>query len=155
MGGAINTSQVTPTIWDAGNVLARTTTGAKTLSTSADNIVILKFVFADGANLDRVYAWGFAETDTITESSFNANAVFAEAVIDQNALNILSFGQSQVGIETVDEIRLGDTFDDVISGLPTPPEPLEFTSIIHDRLSDRTSLTWRAFPCSKVGFCPA
>jgi hypothetical protein len=128
VGGGINSQAVTPTVWDGGNQVIRTTAGAKSLFTNQDNIVILKFIFADGANPDTVLAWGFGETETIDEATFNANAISASSVIDQDALFVLSFGQSQVGIETVDEIRLGDSFADILTTNPVP-EP-GFLSLI-------------------------
>jgi hypothetical protein len=143
VGGGINSNAVTPTIWDDGATVVRTTTDAKALSTSEDNIVILKFVFADDTTPDTVYAWGFGETDTITEAAFDANAISASAVIDQDLLNVLSFGQSQVGTETIDEIRLGDTFDDVTTGVGAGPrQPVEFTGYLFDLDADRSTLTW-------------
>jgi hypothetical protein len=121
-GGINNSSQVTPAIWSGGSVLARTTLGAKALSNSQDNIVILKFVFADGANPDLVQAWAFAENENITEAVFTANAISAQAVVDQNALNILSFSQSQFGVEAIDEIRIGNSFAAVIGVQGPPPD---------------------------------
>jgi hypothetical protein len=151
VGGAINTLAVTPTIWNGGNKVVSTTTGAKNLATNQDNIVILKFVFADGTNPDTVSAWGFGETETITEAAFNASAISAQAVVDQDTLNILSFGQSQVAIETIDEIRLGDTFADVTTGLPEPPQPLEVTAISYEPAGEQITLTWKSNPGENYG----
>jgi hypothetical protein len=117
VGGAFNTTLVTPTIWTGGAVAVRTTTGATAVSTSEDNLVVLKFVF--GAT-DTVYAYRFTESDTISEADFNTNAISASWAIDETTMDVLSFSQSR-GAEAVDEIRLGDDFADVI------PEPATMT----------------------------
>jgi hypothetical protein len=126
VGGAFNTTAVTPTIWVNGNHSTdgtRDTTDVSSVSTSQDNIVILKFVFADGAGLDRVYAWSFTETQmaTATEADFNTNAAnaFAELAIDQDTLNVVSFSQSR-GQEAIDEVRIGDSFEDVTTATEIP-----------------------------------
>jgi hypothetical protein len=118
VGGAYNTYAVTPTIWTGGNVAARTTTGAANVSASEDNIVILKFEFGAA---DTVTAYRFLESETLSEATFNANAVSASSAIDETTINVLSFSQSR-GQEAIDEIRLGDTFADVIA-TNIVPEP--------------------------------
>ena len=117
VGGAFNTGDVTPATWLNGALDVRTTTGASTVSFSEDNIVILKFEF--GAT-DTVTAYRFLESDVLSEATFNTNAISATSTfnIDENSLNVLSFSQSR-GQEAIDEIRLGDSFDDVI-GIPEP-----------------------------------
>ena len=116
VGGAFNTLAVTPTIWLGGAIDTRTTTGATNVATNQDNIVILKFEF--GAT-DTVTAYRFTESDVLSEASFNANAISATSAIDENTLNVISFSQSR-GQEAVDEIRVGDTFADVTTGVPEP-----------------------------------
>ena len=115
VGGAFNTGLVAPTIWTSGSVAARTTTGASTVSYSEDNIIILKFEF--GAT-DTVTAYRFLESDVLSESTFDTNAVSASFAIDENTLNVVSFSHSR-GQEAIDEIRIGDGFNDVI-GVPEP-----------------------------------
>ena len=137
VGGAISSQAVTPTIWNGGNQVTRTTTGAKSLSTTQDNIVILKYVFADGSDPDTVSAWAFAEGDTITEAIFNGNAVSAQSVVDQNTLNILSFGQSQHDREAIDEIRIGNSFAAVIGVQGAPPDTTPPTLAAADIVDDR------------------
>ena len=123
VGGAFNSGQVTPVVFDDGAIAVRTTEGAATVSYTKDNLLVLKYEFIDGASLDRVYAYRFTESDTLSETDFDTNAVFAEYAIDQDTLNILSFSQSARGTSAIDEIRLGDTFLDVISGTSVaPPE---------------------------------
>lgn len=125
VGGAINTNLVTPTIWKGGAVDQRTTTGASSISFSEDNIVVLKFEF--GAT-DTVSAYSFLESDILSETVFNANAVSASGLIDENTFNILSFSQSR-GQEAIDEIRLGDTFLDVVP-VPEPSTSLVLTALL-------------------------
>ncbi len=122
VGGAINTLAVTPTIWDNGAISARTTVGAAEINTSMENLVVLKFVFADGTEPDRVYAYRFTEAETINESVFENSAIHAESVIDQNTLNILSFSQTNRGAEAIDEIRIGNSFASVIGIESSPPD---------------------------------
>jgi hypothetical protein len=136
VGGDINnSSQVTPAIWTGGNLAARTTIGAKALSNTYDNIVILKFVFADGSNPDTIRAWAFSENEPVTEAIFEAHAISAQAVVNQDALNILSFSQSQHTREAVDEIRIGNSFAAVIGVEGPPPDttPPVLVSITDDR----------------------
>ena len=137
-GGINNSSQVTPAIWSGGSVVARTTTGARALSNTQDNIVILKFVFADGSDPDTVHAWAFSENEPITEADFVANAVSAQAVVNQNALNILSFSQSQHVREAIDEIRVGNSFAAVIGVEGDPPDttPPVLADIVDDRAGE-------------------
>jgi hypothetical protein len=121
VGGAFNSNQVTPAIFENGPDVVRTTAGAPTV-TGAE-LVVLKFTFADGTDLDTVEAWSFAESDTISEAQFNANAISASYAIDQDTLNVLSVSQSR-GTEALDEIRLGDTFADVLeTNTAVIPEP--------------------------------
>ena len=84
---------------------------------------MVKFVFADGAGLDRIYAWSFtdAQMATATESDFNTStaSAFSELAIDQDLLNVVSFSQSR-GAEAIDEIRIGDSFTDVTTAVPEP-----------------------------------
>ena len=118
----------------------RTTTNAPTVSFSEDNIIVLKYTF-DDVGTDTIEAWGFAESEALSEATFNANAISASALIDETTLNIISFSQSR-GTGGIDEIRLGDTFADVT------PAPTGGTTLIGDfndddivNLEDYT--TWR------------
>lgn len=119
VGGAVNTGDVTPAIFDNGTVAVRTTTGASTVSHTEDNLVVLKFIFADGATPDAVAAYRFIESDALSEATFNVNAISATYVLDQDTLNIVSFSQSR-GQEAIDETRMGSSFDDVISDTALP-----------------------------------
>ena len=84
------------------------------VSSSADNIVILKFEFS--ASEDTVHAWFFNENQEMTEAAFLANAVSATSSIDAHTLDTLTFSTIRHG-NAVDEIRIAHSFHDVISGL--------------------------------------
>lgn len=79
------------------------------ISRSQDNVVVLKFEF--GAT-DTVSAWYFTEDQEMTEAAFNANAAGTTHTIDEFTLTTLAVGMN--GYENAyDEIRIGDTFNDV------------------------------------------
>jgi hypothetical protein len=93
-------------------------TNVSNISTSADNVLVLKFEF--GAGSDSVSAWFFTEDEPLDEGVFDANAGTTTSTfdIDENSLTTLAVGITRAG-NAYDEIRLGDTFADV-----TPiPEP--------------------------------
>lgn len=95
---------------------ATSATGALPAAT-IDLIVVMKFTF--GAS-DTVEAYAFSENDFLSEATFNTNRAIATYVagIDENSLNVLSIAQGRFS-NAVDEIRIGDTFNDVIA----VPEP--------------------------------
>ncbi|MFN3166080.1 MAG: hypothetical protein ACE37H_03345 [Phycisphaeraceae bacterium] len=122
VGGQINTTSITPVAYDDGLVSAINLTNPKTISTARPNLVVLKYTFADGGANDVVRAWAFHENEAVNELAFNSLSTSTSTVIDQDALNILSFANSQVSVEAFDEIRLGDTFTDVVTGVYVPPQ---------------------------------
>ena len=89
---------------------------ALTSSSTTDNFVLVfKFTFAAGAGNDTCEAYAFDETVTLSEATFNANAVSATfAGMDETACTVLSYSANSQN-NLVDEIRIGDTFADVIS----------------------------------------
>jgi hypothetical protein len=54
----------------------------------------------------------------MTEAAFIANALGSTSTIDENTLTTLAFSSAR-GKNALDEIRIGDTFNDVI-GVPEP-----------------------------------
>ncbi len=115
--GNADWNNLSPAIYDGGTAAAFTTGNSLP---NGDSIVILKFQFVDGAALDTVTAYSFSESAMLSEATFNTNAVSASFAIDQGTLNILTFDQNR-GENAVDEIRIGDTFDDVVTGVILPP----------------------------------
>ena len=84
--------------------------------TDEDCIVILKYTF--GATSDTVEAVVFSENDTLSEAAFNSHPQKATAThnpgIDEGTFNVLTYYQ-EFQQNALDEIRVGDTFDDVIA----------------------------------------
>lgn len=95
-----------------------TRTNVSNISTTLDNVVIIKFEFGDQS--DTVSTWFFDETQTLDEATFNSNAGSTTSTfnIDENSLTTLAVGITRAG-NAYDEIRIGDTFGDVI-GVPEP-----------------------------------
>ena len=131
VGGAFNNDFITPVVFQGGNIVARTTAGAGALSTTVDNIVILKFVFGE---TDTVHACRFLETEALDEGTFDARAVSASAVVDENTLNRITFSGVR-GAHAIDEIRIGNSFAAVIGVQGPPPDttPPVLSGITDDR----------------------
>jgi len=94
-----------------------TRTNVSNISTTLDNVIVLKFEFGAA---DKVSTWFFTEDQELSEAVFNANALSTTATfdIDENTLTTLAVGITRAG-NAYDEIRIGDSFADV-----TPiPEP--------------------------------
>ena len=139
-GGRLN-----PVFWENGRESARTL--GPTLSSSSDNIVILKFEF--GAT-DTIRAAFFTEHLEMTEEAFNANAVSATSTIDEFSLTTLTFSTTRKE-NAVDEFRIGHTFADVTTVPPVIRQSLEITDISRDPVSGEISLTWKSNPGENYG----
>lgn len=118
-----------PTFWANGTEFAQTM--GTNISTSLDNVIILKFEF--GAT-DTVRAWYFTEGQAMSEAAFNTNAKSVSSTIDENTLNTLVFSASRFG-NAVDEIRIGNSFAAVIGVQGAPPDltPPTLVNIADDR----------------------
>ena len=140
-GSNANWDNLSPMVFDAGDVVVETVGGS--LSGSKDNIVILKFVFGES---DTVLAHSFTEDEVMTEAAFDANAVSVSGTVDEALLDLVTFDQNR-GQNAIDELRIGDTFVDVTTGTTdVPREPLEVTDIFYHPGSDEITLTWKSNP---------
>jgi hypothetical protein len=114
--------QLCPLVYEAGSGYAQ---GGPSLSTTEDNIIVLKFVF--GA-VDTVYAWAFTESEALDETVFNANAVWTNGVV--NETNLTTFSYSLAFPENAfDEIRIGDSFDEVVGRVDSGLTDAESSSL--------------------------
>ena len=114
-----------PTSWSNGTESAQTF--GTNISTTADNIIILKFEFG---TTDTVRAWYFTENQEMSESAFNANASSCASSIDENTLNTLAFSTIRTG-NAIDEIRIGNSFASVIGVQGAPPDTTPPTLAAH------------------------
>jgi len=76
-----------------------------------------------GAVTDTVTVYNFAIDDTLTEEEFDLatkQTITSVNNLDQSAFDMLSFAGSRFFI---DEIRIGQTFDDVVTGTSVGPGP--------------------------------
>lgn len=103
----------------------------------------LKVNWNESGTPDEIYA--FIIDDLTTEPS-EEDAVVSDTfdfdLETQQSLDVLNFSDTQVGY--VDEIRVGTTFSDVVSGMVTPNIPLEITSIDYTPADSMLSLTWNS-----------
>ncbi len=83
----------------------------------ADYLIVLKYEFGEAQ--DTLSGAVFAEGSTISEAEFNTNAVSTVVFIDESTLNTLAVGMTRAG-NAYDELRLGDTFDDVAPLVDVP-----------------------------------
>jgi hypothetical protein len=83
------------------------------LNAALDNLVVLKFEFSQ-TGPDTVRAYSFPEDASPDQATFDLHAASASFAVDENALNILTFDQNR-GENAIDEIRIGDSFQDVVS----------------------------------------
>ncbi len=134
-------SSINPVVFDAGAIV-ESNTGAR-FSSSKDNIIILKFEFGE---TDTVSAFVFTEDEVMTEAAFDAGSVSVSAAIDESTLNLIAFSQNRKE-NAVDELRIGDTFDDVTTGTAGDPrQPLEVTDVVYHEDRDQITLTWKSNP---------
>ena len=71
----------------------------------------MKFEF--GA-IDIVSAYAFPESVALSETDFNSNKISVSGAVDESTLNILTFSNVR-GEPAFDEIRIGNTFVDVVT----------------------------------------
>jgi hypothetical protein len=112
--------------WQAGQFAFTLGTNALPAVTN-DLVVVMKFTF--GAS-DIVEGCVFAENETLSEAAFYAstNRVSATNVIDENQLTVLTICQGRLA-NAQDEIRIGTSFNDVISLPPAGPVDSAFSSV--------------------------
>jgi hypothetical protein len=122
-------------------------TNVSNISTTFDNVVILKFEFGDGE--DKVSTWFFTEDQEMTETDFDAKALGTTSTlnIDEDTLTTLAVGFTRAG-NAFDEIRIGDTFGDIISAGSSVggPAELEISAINYSPLTSEVTLTWSSRP---------
>jgi hypothetical protein len=84
--------------------------------TDEDCVVVLKYTFGDST--DTVEGVVFSETNVLTETAFNSHPQKVTAThspgIDESTFNLLTYYQ-EYQANALDEIRIGDTFGDVIA----------------------------------------
>lgn len=95
-----------------------TRTNISNISTTLDNVIVLKYEFGD--TTDKVSAWFFTEDQALSEAVFDANALSTTSTfnIDEFTLDTLAVGITRAG-NAYDEIRIGDSFTDVVTPEPT------------------------------------
>ncbi|MFN3166275.1 MAG: hypothetical protein ACE37H_04335 [Phycisphaeraceae bacterium] len=109
-------NNLSPMVFQNGSVAAQTF--GDEMSGTLDNLVVLKFEFSQ-TGPDTVRAYNFPENVTPDQTTFDSNATSTSFVIDEDTLNILTFDQNR-GENAIDEIRIGDSFDDVVAGTLLP-----------------------------------
>ncbi|HNQ89803.1 MAG TPA: Ig-like domain-containing protein [Verrucomicrobiota bacterium] len=91
-----------------------------------DCVVILKFEF--GELEDTVRVWYFSENATMDEATFDANAISCTDSIDEVSLDTFTFAIDRQE-NAIDEIRIGTTFNDVITLPPAGPVDLAISTV--------------------------
>ncbi|MEN8784191.1 MAG: hypothetical protein ABF379_07500, partial [Akkermansiaceae bacterium] len=76
------------------------------------------------------------EADALATDTFDFD------LATQQSLDVLNFSDTQVGY--VDEIRIGNTFGDVVGGAITPLSPLQITDITYTPEDTSVALTWNS-----------
>lgn len=76
------------------------------------------------------------EADAIASDTFDFD------LETQQSLDVFNFSDTQVGY--VDEIRVGNTFGDVVGGTITPSSPLQITDITYTPVDTSVALTWNS-----------
>jgi hypothetical protein len=89
-----------------------------TATSTTPYIVVARIEWDADAGKDRVSMYRWPDGNTLSEATFNANAVSISADLNQAAFNTLSLQGARYQI---DELRVGKTFDAVIGLLPPPP----------------------------------
>jgi hypothetical protein len=104
-------NNLNPMVFQNGSVAAQDI--GTNLNAALDNLVVLKFEFSQ-TGPDTVRAYSFPEDASPDQATFDLHAASASFAVDENALNILTFDQNR-GENAIDEIRIGDSFQDVVS----------------------------------------
>jgi hypothetical protein len=115
-----------------------------TAASTIPYIVVARIEWDADAGKDRVSMYRWTDGATLSEATFNANAVSISADLNQAAFNTLSLQGARYQI---DELRVGTTFADLTSETGgSLPEPLEITAMSYDRATDQITLTWKSNP---------
>lgn len=128
--------RLNPIIWKQGEEVAGTS-GAN-IDSKKDNIIIIKYEFGQ---TDKVSTWFFTEDQEMTEVAFNQNAASASGEIDENTLNVLAVC-TILNDNAIDEIRMGTSFQSVITGSIPARQEVKITKTLYDAKSDRYFLEW-------------
>lgn len=134
-----------PMVWANGEEVAGES-GTK-IDATRDNIVIIKFEFGE---TDKVSTWYFTEDQKMTEDAFNQNAISATSPIDEDTLNYLTVG-TILADSAIDEIRMGTSFQSVISGSIPARQEVKIAKTLYDEKSDSYSLEWSSNPGETYG----
>lgn len=137
--------RLSPIIWNQGEEVAGTP-GAK-IDPKKDAIVIIKFEFGE---TDTVRAWRFAEDEEMAEEAFTKNALSCSASVDEDTLEYLTIG-TILKNNAVDEIRIGTTFQSVISGSIPPRQEVKLTKSEYIAKADAYMLEWTSNPGEVYG----
>jgi hypothetical protein len=139
-----NETDVTASHYIVGTRDETTKTDITNLSTAtADYVLVLKYAFGDDS--DSVSAWAFAESDDLSEANFDANAstLTSSANIDEDSLTTLAVGITRAG-NAYDEIRIGDSFGDVVSGGGSSAAAFAVTEIVYSPADELVTLSWNS-----------
>lgn len=120
-----------------------TRTNVSDLSTTLDQVLILKFEF--GAESDTISTWFFTEDQELSEAVFDENALGTSSSfnIDENSLTTLAVGFTRAG-NCYDEIRIGDTFGDVTGSVSVATGPLVLGIAVNDPAAGTLDFSWEA-----------
>lgn len=139
------TGNLTPIVWKDGEEAAGA--GGPQIDGKKDNVILIKFEFGQ---TDKVSTWYFTEDQKMTEQAFNKNAVSCTSTIDEDALEYLTVG-TILKDNAIDEIRIGTSFQSVISGSIPPRREVKITKRLYDAESDTYSLEWTSNPGEAYG----
>lgn len=128
--------RLNPVVWQQGEEVAGAN-GAN-IDSKKDNIIIIKYEFGE---TDKVSTWFFTEDQEMTEAAFNQNAASSSAAIDENALNVLTVC-TILKDNAIDEIRMGTSFQSVITGSIPARREVKITKTLYDAKSDSYFLEW-------------
>ena len=105
-----------------------TRTEISDMTGATDIVLLLKFEFGDTS--DTVSTWFFPEDQPITRADFDANAgsTTSSFDIDEFSLSTLAVGFTRAG-NAYDEVRIGTTFDSVISLPPVGPADADVSTV--------------------------
>jgi Carbohydrate esterase, sialic acid-specific acetylesterase len=137
--------RLNPIVWNKGEEVAGAS--GSDVSSKNDNIIMIKFEF--GAT-DKVSTWSFIEGQEMTEAAFSEHAASCSASVDENALDVLAV----CGIlkdTAIDEIRIGTSFQSVITGTIPARQEVKITKNLYDAASDSYVLEWSSNPGETYG----
>jgi alpha-galactosidase len=134
-----------PIIWQLGEEAAGE--AGKDVDGQKDNIIILKFEFGE---TDTVSTWSFTEDEKMSEDVFNQHAVSCNGSIDEDSLEYLAIATILRG-NAVDEIRLGTSFDSVLTGTIPPRQDVNIVKRLYDAKNDTYTVEWTSNPGEAYG----